>query len=963
MKSSTLAILSGAFAFAGTVSATTLFTEDFESGTAKWDPAASWGTYTTAQNFSGSNHAQIPGGGGLYGNLIGSAGFPFTLPVNLTGLTAPEMDALANGTATWNLDAWLSSWTGDGDYTILSIEWFDAPDGGGESLALETLVDGSIDLGVTESIDGDLPPGPATAWTKVNWSHYILSGNVPLGAMSFQIIYGGDGDNGNDAYVELLQLDLLPPPDTLKWTGALSSEWSNNVLGEPKNWVVEGTATTIDFVDGSNLVRFDDSATATAIDLSNGDVLPVATQFDHSAKEFTLTGPNAIGGNGPLIKDGTATLTLNNANTFTGDTQLNAGTIVLGHDLALQASRIAIAPGATLDFGTLTTPTIGGLSGASDLTLDNATPAPIALNIGGGGDHSGILSGTGSLIKSGPGTQALAGASIFAAGTDLQGGLIRMEHASALGTGPITHNGGALQFSFGDGSDTTVPNDIVLPATGQQTFMVKGDSGENLTLPTSVELTGLISGGTAGEVYRLLDSGDTGNNNHTVRFTNPANSFEGTIQMWRGNLAFTSDEALGNLDNDIQHYTENANGALTFDAADLTLNPLREIIFPGDPNNRPINTQGFNGTIAGPLSGAANMIKQGSGTLTLLGDTFFTGTVVVDEGTLALDGNADLALVTTITVSAGAILDISGHNDFVLDSDLRGDGAVRGPFTSFGAIAPGAGEDTIGTLTTDDLILGFFLDAELDTNLLAADRLVVLGDLNISDDAELIPTDIGGALRADGTKFAIVEYVGTWNGGLFTYIDANDDFVTLNDGDALTVGVNDYVINYDDLSDGTKTGKFITLTVGTPSSGGGFDDWAMEEGLNGSPGKEAGFEDDPEGDTVDNGLEWILGGDPLAQDAAAILPVPQSDPVNGLTLTFTREEDSIGETTLLVQWQTDLDSTWNDVTIGATSSGPDGNGVTVTINEAADPDEVTVNIPATNAANGKIFARLNASQP
>ena len=64
-----------------------------------------------------------------------------------------------------------------------------------------------------------------------------------------------------------------------------------------------------------------------------------------------------------------------------------------------------------------------------------------------------------------------------------------------------------------------------------------------------------------------------------------------------------------------------------------------------------------------------------------------------------------------------------------------------------------------------------------------------------------------------------------------------------------------------------------------------------------------------------------------------------------------------------MQWNTDLGAAWNDVAVGATSSGPDANGVTVTVNDAADPDEITVHIPASNAGDGKIFARLNATLP
>jgi hypothetical protein len=146
-------------------------------------------------------------------------------------------------------------------------------------------------------------------------------------------------------------------------------------------------------------------------------------------------------------------------------------------------------------------------------------------------------------------------------------------------------------------------------------------------------------------------------------------------------------------------------------------------------------------------------------------------------------------------------------------------------------------------------------------------------------------------------------------------------------------------------------------------AGSAFDSWTTGQGLDGSPGAEAGFGDSPDGGALENGLEWILGGDPSDETDDGSLIGHAGDATNGLTLTFTRAEDSLGEATLLVQWNSDLGGPWIDVPVGAASSGPDANGVTVTVNDLANPDEITVNIPAANAAEGKIFARLHATAP
>ncbi len=136
--------------------------------------------------------------------------------------------------------------------------------------------------------------------------------------------------------------------------------------------------------------------------------------------------------------------------------------------------------------------------------------------------------------------------------------------------------------------------------------------------------------------------------------------------------------------------------------------------------------------------------------------------------------------------------------------------------------------------------------------------------------------------------------------------------------------------------------------------------WAGNKGLDAT---NDGFDVDAEGDGVVNGLEWVLGGDPLASDAPAILPAAGADSATGLTLAFTREESSIAQGALLLEceWAADLLGIWTALPIGASSStGP--NDETVTIDESTTPDSVIVTIPDSNAVNGSLFACLRATR-
>ena len=134
--------------------------------------------------------------------------------------------------------------------------------------------------------------------------------------------------------------------------------------------------------------------------------------------------------------------------------------------------------------------------------------------------------------------------------------------------------------------------------------------------------------------------------------------------------------------------------------------------------------------------------------------------------------------------------------------------------------------------------------------------------------------------------------------------------------------------------------------------------WAVANGLDNTPGKESSVTGDPDADGIANLLEWILGGNPLAASTAPLLQASNDDAA--FILTFKRNDATESNTTLFSQWSTDL-ATWNDVPIGAISSGPDANGVTVTVaeNDTA-PDSINVRVPHSNGP-GRLFILLKAS--
>ena len=140
------------------------------------------------------------------------------------------------------------------------------------------------------------------------------------------------------------------------------------------------------------------------------------------------------------------------------------------------------------------------------------------------------------------------------------------------------------------------------------------------------------------------------------------------------------------------------------------------------------------------------------------------------------------------------------------------------------------------------------------------------------------------------------------------------------------------------------------VTFTAPATG--FTSWAASKGLTASNN---GTTQDPDHDGTSNLLEYVLGGNPLASDSTSTQPVQSSDS-NNVYYTFNRSVDSKADTTQKVQWSTDL-ATWHDIAVGSASSS----GITVTPHGSS-PETVSVAIPRTNAAGGRLFVRLSVTK-
>jgi autotransporter-associated beta strand protein len=155
---------------------------------------------------------------------------------------------------------------------------------------------------------------------------------------------------------------------------------------------------------------------------------------------------------------------------------INAGRIVLGHAQALQFSALNTASAGKVTATGFATPTLGGLTGSTDLAtvIDTGYSAITTLTLnpqtGQSQSYSGVIAdgATGmNLVKSGAGTQTLTNAQTYTGSTNIDGGTLQLDgstHASStvnIGTaGALTGTGTV------NGNATLTGNGIINKASG-----------------------------------------------------------------------------------------------------------------------------------------------------------------------------------------------------------------------------------------------------------------------------------------------------------------------------------------------------------------------------------------------------------------------------------------------------------------------------------------------------------------
>ncbi len=605
---------------------------------------------------------------------------------------------------------------------------------------------------------------------------------------------------------------------------------------------------------------------------STGGTLTVNADIDIAANQRWVASRNLnVGGNVGL---GTNTLTLWTAGGTTTISGVISGTG--GITRAISAGGISLLSGAntysgatTLNLGTLRAgvASVTGVSGAfgvnSAVIMSNVAATNLDLN--GFNNQIGSITGGGST-----GGNVLLGAAILTTGGDNSspaafagsisgtgGGVTKIGSGKQIFSGSTTYNGATTisegTLKFGGGSNIASSGISIASAA----------TLEWAPTVSNVTFAGSLSG--SGKVLRSTSAGSN------ATFTGNNSSFTGSWEITGGYVGLANDASVGasgvgmTLDGGGIFFattgqtlsasrtvtlgagggTLNGGTGSTYDFAakftgigDLTKVSGATAILSGDNDytgNTIISTGTLeiggsgrlgNGsyagtisiggggpslavnstadqTLSGVISGGGTLTKDNTGTLTLSAVNTYTGITTVTAGELVINGS-----LASSTVNVGA------------NGILSGIGVLAGAVNVTGVLAPGA---SVATFATGNLSFttGSTFAYELDSTVglgSAADLQLVRGTLNLTGIVNLTLADLasGGpaAAFADNTVFTLINYTGVWNSGTFSF-GGN----ALANGDTFTAGLNTWRIDYDAASGGSNfsseqvVGNFVNLTA------------------------------------------------------------------------------------------------------------------------------------------------------
>jgi fibronectin-binding autotransporter adhesin len=702
----------------------------FEGGVAGHDTLAITGgaTTTVRHNFTDENSGNIELSGGLEGTITYSGLEPITDNLNAAHRVFDFTSALSETiTVTTSpvvgFDNRIDSDVGGElvDFTnpTDSLEIITTNGGGADTVVINSISPG-YRAATTITTDGDDDFALHTTLTlgsALTTGHFsILQANSVTLAGSIYTDASGSTAAGNIT---------IGAPITLGAGVLMDTDF--NSLGTDGNISISGT------VDGPYELTFQAGAGNVTVNGAIGGTTPV-TNLGVTAGNFNATsiglanngqlnvnttGNSAItgvisGSAATVTKSGSGTLKLSGANTYSGTTTVNFGSIIVAHNSALGSTAA----------GTVVTSDGAWVSLANGVTV------------------------TGESI-------AITGRGDSAPGASFSGALQAAVGATATWNGPVILNSEAR---VGAGAGGT----LILSG------VIQDGSGNNLA----------VSGGQG--TGKIIISGTS-------------NTYTGATQIVRGTLALGASNALptGTV-LDVDSTTAQEHSRFDLNGFNQTVGRLQRSGAGGGAGGSEVTNssataatltvnQSANSSYNGNITGALNLTKSGTGTLTLNNTqaNTFVGTTEILDGTVVAGHPAAFGPASNRVNLRGSNVTLRLATDTSINSHDIGVSSDFGPYTivSDRATSGPAVNHVLGTVLLGNNTLNFTRG----TNVVGADPVVTISTVNLSAGSAgtgtLNPTtanlSIGNVSIGQNPNPKTLTLAGTSTGNVITGVIAN----------------------------------------------------------------------------------------------------------------------------------------------------------------------------------------------
>ncbi|PVL80992.1 autotransporter-associated beta strand repeat-containing protein [Salmonella enterica] len=721
--------------------------------------------------------------------------------------------------------------SGDGALTLSGANSYS----GGTLISDGTLIAGRVDVlgsgDVTDDATLELNTG-GTFDNAISGSGQVVKSGDKMLTLSGANSYSG-GTLISDGTLVASNVEALGTGDvTNNATLELNTggDFTNNISGSGQ--VVKSGDDTLT-LSGANSYTGGTTISGGTLVATNVEALGSGDVTNNAVLELNTGGTfdNAISGSGQVVKSGDKTLTLSGANSYTGGTTINDGTLVATSVDALGTGDVTDDATLELNTGGDFDNAIGGSgnvvkSGADTLTLsgsntytggtlisdgtlvasivdalgtgdvtDNAT-----LELNTGGDFDNAISGRGQVVKSGDKTLTLSGANSYTGGTTISGGTLVASNVEALGSGDID-NYASLQLNasgqFVTANLTT--HDNATTAIGAGSALRANTLTQEANSTLAVHLTDSNSG--------AIVTADRANLGGTLDITGIGN----VAKSWtRDAYAYTLIDTDSAINSDFAQFTVAGMDAkqvdfLTVDGRvnaddDTRYDVTASLSWYADSDNAAtdahgtftLSEQGHSFTLNTALTDVdatlnpdsatdwdgKSLIKRGAGTLILGAQNTYSGDTDVQEGALwlaetATIGSAGSAQAVNIAANAafgGHNATVNGHVNNLGNLYFVDTFTVNGDVVNSSAMISGSDQPN-NTLTIAGNYTGndghLYLNTQLGDDSSPTDKLIVTGDTAGSTTLHITNVNGLGAQTVNGIE--VIEVGGQSDGDFRLY--------------------------------------------------------------------------------------------------------------------------------------------------------------------------------------------------